>query len=384
MKAAIVHPWFLEAGGGERVAEVILELFPDAPLFTLAADPNLLPSSFHDRPLVLSKLNGLILHFGSLRNYVFPLYPWAIERFDVSAFDLVISSCPPVMGVNVRQDAVHVCYCHTPQHSWWDAYAEHQSKLSSLKRNVYVQAAVFHRMWEFQAMQRVDHIIANSNYVARRIHKYFRRRSTVIYPPVNTSVGYLEPQTEDYYLTVSRLTRNKRIDLLIDACNLLKRRLVIVGTGPHEAELKARAGSTVEFAGRLPDEQMWPVYAKCRAFLFASDEDFGMAPVEAQAFGRSVIAYGYGGSLETVRVNDPIGRSDTGTYFREQTVPSVVDAIRSFEANESQFAPGEIQQHARQFDVSVFSEKMRQFVHSALQEQAALYPATGVRSMPNR
>jgi glycosyltransferase involved in cell wall biosynthesis len=367
LKVAIVHPWFLEAGGAEKVADVLADMYPDAAIFTLSVDPDILSPNLRNRKIFTSNLHKVLLHCGFLRNYLFPLYPWAVESLDVSEYDLIISSCPPVMGLNVRQDAVHICYCHTPQHSWWDSYAEHQAKLRGLTKHVFVLAAVFHRMWEFSAMQRIDYVVANSNYVARRIFKYFRRQSTVIFPPVNTSMGYLDSNRDDYYLSVSRLTTSKRIDLLILACNQIKRRLLIVGTGARRKELEAIAGPTIEFCGGVSDAELPALYAKCRAFVFASDEDFGIAPVEAQSFGRPVIAYGRGGSLETVRVGDSSGSSDTGVFFPAQTVESVVDAILRFEARESSFNPAEIQQHARQFDTAVFVNRMRQFADDALQ-----------------
>jgi len=372
MKVAIVHPWFLEAGGGEKVVDVLADMYPDASIFMLSVDPDILSPALRNRKIIKSKLNKVLLRCGFLRNYLFPLYPWAIESLDLSEYDLIISSCPPVMGINVRQDAVHICYCHTPQHSWWDLYAEHQAKLSWLKRNVFVLAAVFHRMWEFSAMQRVDYVVANSNYVARRIFKYFRRESTVIFPPVNTSMGYLDSHHHDYYLSVSRLTTSKRIDLLILACNQIKRRLLVVGTGGRRKELEAIAGPTIEFCGGVSDAELPTLYAKCRAFVFASDEDFGIAPVEAQAFGRPVIAYGRGGSLETVRVGDSMGSSDTGVFFAAQTVESVVDAILRFESKESCFNSDEIQQHARQFDTAIFVSRMRRFVDAAFKNDLGI------------
>lgn len=371
MKVAIVHPWFLEKGGAERVANVLAEMYPDADIFTLSADRAILPLNIRDRKIYTSILNKVLLRCAFIRNFSFPLYPWAIESLDLSNYDLIISSCPPVMGVNVDQDAVHICYCHTPTHSWWDSYAEHQAKLPFLQKNLFVIAAIFHRMWEFTAMQRVDRVIANSHYISRRIFKYFRRQSSVIYPPVDTHMGYLEDHHDDYYLSVSRITTRKRIDLLIHACNELQRPLIVVGSGNREKELKAIAGPTIRFPGGLPDAELRQLYARCRAFLFAADEDFGMAPVEAQAFGRPVIAYGYGGSLETIRVGDAAGRSDTGIYFSKQTVESVIDGILRFEANESRFIPAEIQQHARQFDRSVFVDRMRQLVDASMQEGRA-------------
>ncbi|HWA96168.1 MAG TPA: glycosyltransferase [Terracidiphilus sp.] len=365
MKVAIVHPWFLEAGGAERVAGVIGSMFPKADVFTFACDPNYLPVTLIGRRIVVSALNKAMLHGGALRNYMFPLYPWASESFDVSEYDLVISSCPPVMGVNVRQDALHVCYCHTTQHSWWDQYAQHQVRLSLLKRNMFVWAAAHQRTWEYGAAQRIDDFAVNSHYVGKRLFKYFRRRGAVIYPPVNTAMGYLAGNHDNYYLTVSRLSASKRVDILIEACNRLKRRLVVVGSGRSEKDLKAIAGPTIEFTGSVSDADLPHLYAHARAFLFAADEDFGMAPVEAQAFGRPVIAYGRGGSLESVRVADPSGNPDTGIYFSDQTAESVTEAIHRFENQEESFMPSAIQEHAQRFGVSNFVNEFTEFICNA-------------------
>ena len=221
-------------------------------------------------------------------------------------------------------------------------------------------------MFEFCGMQRVDHVISNSQYVAKRVAKYFRRKSTVIYPPVDTSRGFLPNGRGDYYLTLSRLDNDKRIDLLINACNRLRRRLVIAGTGRMEKYLKSIAGPTIDFAGRVPDAELPDLYAHCRAFLFAADEDFGIVSVEAQSYGRPVIAYGHGGSLETVRVNDPYGQNDTGVYFLEQTAESVSDAIIRFESIEDTFSPVQIQAHARKFDITVFKRQFNALAQNAL------------------
>jgi glycosyltransferase involved in cell wall biosynthesis len=368
MRVAIVHPWFLEGDGANRVVDVLAEMYPDADIFVLFDDIGCVPQHICGRKIHASSLNGLIGScFRFNRINFMCLFPWAVEGLDVSKYDLILSSCgPAMMGVNAGENAVHICYMHTPQRALWDLYAKRQAQRGWLKRQVFLACAVFVRMWEFNAMQRVDHVVTNSSYVARRILKYFRRPSTVIHPPVNTAMGYLRSHHDDYYFTLSRLDREKAVDLLIHACNQLERRLVVAGAGRREKELKAIAGPTIEFLGRVPDADLPPLYANCRAFLFAADEDFGIVSVEAQAFGRPVIAYGHGGSLETVRTNDPKGRSDTGVFFQEQTVESVIDGIRRFEALEDKFMPWEIQEHARQFDTSVFKRRMQQFIDSAM------------------
>lgn len=367
MNVAIVHPRFSVLGGAEKVVEALALLYPQADIFLLFALPEMVPASLRDRRIYTTFLNE-IPGIRRFNNHLMFLYPLAVESLDLSAYDLVLSSAgPAVFGVNVPQRAFHICYCHSPERTWWDQYARRQQALPFVRRILYTARASYVRTWEFNAAQRVDRFVANSRYISVRIKKYFRRESAVIYPPVDTCHGYIASHYDDYFLSVGRLTSSKRIDLLIRACNLLKRRLLIVGTGREEQRLKALAGPTIEFLGFVPDADLAPLYAHCRALLFAADEDFGMVPVESQSYGRPVIAYGSGGTLETVRTGDPCGRPDTGVFFAEQTVESVLEAIRRFEAIERSFVPAEIQCHARQFDTSVFIGKTLAFINSAMQ-----------------
>jgi len=369
VRVAILHPWFLMRGGGEKVVDVLVGIYPEADIFTLFVDPEKLSSTLRSRGVHPSILNAFPLS-SRLHRHLMPLYPWAIESLDLSAYDLVISSCgPAMMGCNTRQDTVHVCYCHTPQRSWWDLYSEHQLQLPPPLRQMFVMAAARVRTWEFCAMQRVDHVVSNSNYIADRVLKYFRRESVVIYPPVSMSSGPALPSNGNYYLTVGRLEKQKRVDILIHACNQLGRKLVIAGTGKEEKYLKSIAGPSIEFRGYVPDEAIAELYGNCKAFVFAAVEDFGIAPVEAQAFGRPVVAYGHGGSLETVRVNDPQGRLDTGVFFPYQTVDSLVEALHRFEQVEDRFVPEDIQEHAKRFDTKTFVAAMTNFVGHATERQ---------------
>jgi len=365
VKVAILHPWFLMRGGGEKVVDVLAGMYPEADVYALFSNPEMLSPILQSRGVRASLLNDF--PFASrLHRQLLPLYPMAVESFDLREYDLVISSCgPAMMGASVREDALHVCYCHTPQRSYWDLYPEHQLQLRPWLRHFFTMSAAWVRTWEFSAMQRVDHVIANSNYIADRVRTYFRRESVVIYPPVSMSTKPLAPANGDYYLTIGRLEKQKRVDILIQACNLLGRKLVIAGTGKEEEYLKSIAGPTIEFRGYVADDVIPDLYANCKAFIFAAVEDFGISPVEAQAYGRPVIAYGHGGSLETVRVNDPGGRPDTGILFPYQTVDSLVDALRRFERVEDRFRPESIQQHARKFDTQTFAESFTAFVNSA-------------------
>jgi glycosyltransferase involved in cell wall biosynthesis len=220
----------------------------------------------------------------------------------------------------------------------------------------------------------VDHFIANSNYVAGRIRKYYRRESTIIHPPIDTSRSFLAGKHENYYLAVGRLVSYKRTDILIDACRKLGRKLVIVGDGPEMKRLKKNSAKNIEFLGEIDESQLQNVYARCRALLFAADEDFGMVPLEAQSYGRPVIAFGKGGSLETVigtytPIREQSAGEDTvitGVFFREQTADSLANAILSYESSEEIFLPENIQLHARKFDRSVFIDRMRNYINSVM------------------
>jgi glycosyltransferase involved in cell wall biosynthesis len=372
LKIAIVHPWFLMNDSEEKFIDVLAGMYPNADIFALFADARNLSSQLRNRNIHASILNRFPFTFRFHRQLL-PLYPLAMESMDLTQYDLIISSGgPSVMGINPRQDAIHIYYCHTPQRCWWDLYPEHQAQMPPLIRHIYVLASSYVRNWEYAAVQRVDHVISNSHYIRHRVFKYFRRYSTVIYPPVDTSIGYLGTGCDEYYLSVARLEKDKRIDLLIHACNSLGRKLVVVGSGKEEQRLKSIAGPTIVFPGLVSEADLRKIYANCRAFLFAADEDFATASVEAQAFGRPVIAYGHGGSLETVRVEDPYGRPDTGLFFYEQTEESVIEGIRQFEAVQDKFTPAEIQQHARQFDTTAFVHNMQEFVDEAMERRMEL------------
>jgi glycosyltransferase involved in cell wall biosynthesis len=357
-------------GGGEKVIEALIQIYPDADIFTIFSSSKPLPLNINPKKVHVSALGRLAGFLHLKDTFLLGLYPWAIEQIDLRPYNVVISSCgPAVMGVNVNQDALHICYFHTPQRIWWDQYAEYQAERSWVSRQFYVVIAGFIRMWEFNAVQRVDLVVSNSAYIANRVFKYFRRESLIIFPPVNTTRGYVSSEHDEYYLSISRLHRSKRIDLLILACNKLQRPLVIVGDGTENQSLRALAGPTITFLGRVQDSELAELYARCRAFLFAADEDFGIAAVEAQSFGRPVIAYGHGGSLETVRVGDQSGRPDTGVHFASQTVEAVIGGIKTFEAKEASFTPSVIRDHANEFATSIFISKVQALVKAGMSNE---------------
>jgi glycosyltransferase involved in cell wall biosynthesis len=371
MRVAIVHHWFVAQGGGERVAEVIGNMFPEADLFTLVSQPAYVPSGLKHRKMTSSFLQRIPAG-KHLHRQLLPLYPLAVEQLDLTAYDLVLTSdSGPMKGVITHQNALHICYCHSPMRYLWDGYHAYAAEMSPLGRAAFALSAHYVRGWDYQAAQRVTHFIANSNYVARRITHYYGRTSKVIHPPIDTSKGFVAGNPGDYYLAVGRLVGYKKTELLIEACNRLQRTLLIVGEGPEMKRLRKIAGPNVKLLGKLPASDLWRTYAHCRALLFAADEDFGMVALEAQACGRPVIAYGRGGSLETVRgYPDEMGhhspkRSATGVFFYDQSVAAVSRAILRFEAVESELSPQAIRQHALQFDTEIFIEQMRQFITEA-------------------
>ena len=359
MRVAVVHHWFVTRGGGERVAECIASLFPQAELFTLVARPEGLPPSLAGRALHPSFLQQLPFATTHHR-HLLPLYPLATERLDLRGFDLVISSdSGPVKGVRVDPGATHFCYCHSPMRYLYDGYASYRAQMSLPVRTLFTATAGRVRRWDRQAAQRVSFFIANSRYVADRIRRVYGRESEVISPPIDLALARAVPQPGGHYLCAGRLVGYKRTELMIQACRRLGRTLRIAGTGPEEARLRRLAGPETDFLGALSDEQLWQQYAECRALLFAADEDFGMVPLEAQACGRPVIAFGAGGSLETI---DGFSPAPTGVYFADQTVDSLLEGMQRFEAIEHTFSPQRAQEWAARFSTPVFLARMRQFV----------------------
>ena len=371
VRVAIVHHWFLSHAGGERVFDAISSLFPGADVFTLFLDKLKFKTSLSRHKITTSFLDKIPAARQNHRHFL-PFYPLAVEMLDLSGYDLVISSdAGPMKGVLVNPHSTHICYCHSPMRYLWDGHSNYHKSMSPFIRTIFGVASHYVRNWDYLAAQRVDHFIANSNYVAARIGKYYRRESTVIHPPINTAGSYLSARLEDYYLAVGRLVPYKRTDILINACAKLGRRLLVVGDGPQRKALERSAPKNVEFLGQLGDEALRDVYARTRALLFAADEDFGLVPLEAQSYGRPVIAYGKGGSLETVigaRAGEETYLKNpnlTGVFFEAQTADSLARAILSFEAREELFSPIYAQNHARQFDTSVFIDRMSSFINSA-------------------
>jgi glycosyltransferase involved in cell wall biosynthesis len=373
LRVAIVHYWFVGNGGGERVVEALSEMFPKADLFCLVADRTTLSKRLLSHRLTTSFLQSIP---GSLKWYkqLLPLHPLALEQLDLTEYDLILSSeSGPAKGVLSSARACHICYCHSPMRYLWDQYPEYRRNMGMLPRFVFTLTAHYMRMWDLASANRVDHFVANSRNVASRIQKHYRRSATVIYPPVSVSAGHLGQPCQSNYLVVSRLIGYKRVDLAIAACNRLKRRLDIVGDGEDLKKLRNLAGPTVRFLGRLNDEAVGEKYASCRALLFPGEEDFGIVPVEAQSFGRPVIAYGRGGVLETVKGLRPGDKANvanaSGVFFAEPTSESLIEAIEFFESVEFDFSPDWIRKSVECFDAHRFKSEMNNLIQECLSDR---------------
>ena len=377
LRVAIVHYWLLAYAGAEREIAALLEVFPGADIFVLVADEKI-AARFAPHKVTTSFLQRLP---GSQRFYrhLLPLNPFALEQFDLRGYDVVISiESGPAKGVITSSSTCHINYCNSPMRYIWDMYHEYANgnEMGGLTRAIFKVVAHYMRLWDLASAARVDYFIANSNYIAGRIRKFYRRDSAVIYPPVDVAAGYVAERTDDYYLVVGRLVDYKRVDLAVEACNRLRRPLRVVGMGPQYHRLRKLAGPNIEFLGNLSEEAKNEQYAHCRAVLFPAEEDFGIVPVEAHSFGRPVIAFGRGGALETVRGpfagDEMIDGSCDGIFFAEQTTESLMDAILAFEASEYAFSSAEIMRGSMRFSTQRFRQEMADFVAAHVNEFRSL------------
>lgn len=363
MKLALIHDWLNQVGGAEDVLEELVALYPESPIFTSIYAPDLMPQHYHQwdiRTLWLDKMPAIHNHH---QPYL-PLYPLTWQGLDLSDYDVLLSNKSGFChGVRYDAKTLHICYCLAPTRYVWqfEQYIRREGLSSAVQTALRPLIRVMQR-WDYAAAQRVNHFIAISTEIQERIRHYYDRESVIIFPPVDTArfAAARTDDVDDYFLIVSRLIPYKRIDLAVQAATRLGVRLKISGRGRDMDRLKEMAGETVEFLGYVPDDALPDLVARCRAFIFPGLEDFGITPVQAQAAGRPVIAYGGGGVLDTVLPGV------TGEYFDKMTVENLMNVMDSFD--HSRYHPHAMQSHAAKFDRSIFNQQITEFVENAWQQ----------------
>ena len=379
MKVALVHDWLTGMRGGEKVLEVFCELFPHAHLYTLLHNKGSVSNAIENMDIRTSFIQNFPLIKKRYRHYL-PIFPTAIERFNLKGYDVVLSSSHCVAkGAVTGSDTLHVCYCFTPMRYIWDLYSLYFGKERS---NIVTRWSVslvlsYLRKWDVASSKRVDRFVAISKYVADRIKKHYGRESDMIYPPVDCS--YFKPgiSNGDFYLMVTPLAPNKRVDIAVEAFNKLNLPLKIIGSGQEERRLKRIARENIKLMGWQSDEVVRKHYINCKALIFPGLEDFGIVPLEAQACGKPVIAYGEGGILETVTPLDSSKLNKrgsfatdnaTGLFFREQTPASLAQAVTHFEDIKDLFSKQKIRKHAESFGRAIFKDKIRNYIEQKYSE----------------
>lgn len=368
MKVAIVQEWLVTVGGSDKVVKAILDVFPDADIYTLVAKKEVCGElGIPWEKVHTSFIQKMPLGTKKHRAYL-PLFPFAIEQFDLRGYDVVISSSHCVAkGILTKADQLHICYCHSPIRYCWDMYNEYleESHLDKGFKSWLVRL-MLHPIRQFDAIagSRVDYYISNSDYVGQRIRKTYRRKATTIHPNIDISNFELCNDKQEYYLASSRLVAYKKIDTIIEAFNQMPdKKLVVIGGGPNLEAYRKLANDNVTVMGYQPFDVLKDKMQHAKAFVFAADEDFGMIPIEAQSCGTPVIAYGHGGSLETVN------GGKTGLFFYEQTPEAIVEAVNKFEAMGSQpFAPADCRQWAEGFSEERFKREIKEFVEEKYEE----------------
>ncbi|MBP2167486.1 glycosyltransferase involved in cell wall biosynthesis [Erwinia toletana] len=364
-RVAIIHDWLVVSGGGEKVLSEIINVFPDADLFSVV---DFLPEDqrkiIHNKKVTTTFVQRLPKAKTKYRNYL-SLMTYAIEQLDVSAYDIVISSSHAVAkGIITGPDQLHICYCHSPIRYAWDM--QHQYlKEANLDKGLKGMLArwMLHRirLWDYRTANGVDYFVANSGYIARRIKKVYGRKADVIYPNVAVEDFAVQEAKEDFYFTASRMVPYKKIDLIVEAFSKMPdKKLVVIGEGPQFDKVKAAAKDNITLLGYQKFDVLKDHMARARAFVFAAEEDFGIVPVEAQACGTPVIAFGKGGSLETVR---PLGKENpTGVFFTEQTVESICAAVNHFETLADEITPAACRDNAEKFSTVRFHHELHEYV----------------------
>lgn len=371
MKTAIIADWLVTYAGSERVLEQMIACYPDADVFAVV---DFVPEASREflqgkRPQTtfIQKLPGAQRHY---QRYL-PLMPLAIEQLDLTGYELILSSSHAVAkGVIVGPDQLHISYVHSPIRFAWDMQHQYLRE-SGLDRGIkgWLARYFLHKIrnWDVRTQYGVDDFVANSRFIAQRIHRVYGRNATVIYPPVDVGAFPLREVKEDFYLTASRMVPYKRMDLIVEAFAAMPdKRLVVIGDGPEMNKIRAKSAANVHLMGYQPKEVLRDHMQRAKAFVFAAEEDFGIAPVEAQACGTPVIAYGKGGALETVRGLGEVIEAPSGVFFAEQTSVAIQSAVRLFESHQNHFVPHLIRQHAEQFSITHFCQAYVDFVESSV------------------
>ena len=367
MKKALIHDWFSTYAGAEKCVESFTNIWNDFEIYSLI---DFLSDADRDKILKgkrahTSFIQKLPFAKDKYRNYL-PLFPLAIEQFDLSGYDVVLSSSHAVAkGVLTHSNQLHIAYVHTPIRYAWDLYHQYLRE-SGLDRGLKGVLAKYFlhkiRLWDASTANRVDHYVANSRYIARRIKKTYGKPSDVIYPPVDVDKFTLREAKEEFYLTASRMVPYKKVDLIVEAFSQTDKKLLVIGDGPDMAKIKSKASKNVELLGFASDEKMADLMGRAKAFVFAAEEDFGITPVEAQACGTPVICFGRGGARETVR------DGESGLYFMEQNAKELLAAVAKFEQNYDKFEPVKIRENSLKFSRARFETEIKSYVEKKYEE----------------
>lgn len=372
MRIALVHDYLLYYGGAEKTLQVLNKMYPDAPIYTLLFDKQKMRRFFPNADIKASFLQNFPLFLRKRHKYLLPFYPSAIESFDLSEFDIVISSSSAfAKGVIVKPQTIHISYIHAPMRFVWDYYGNYLGEQKLMFAKSWLTKLIVHylRIWDTSSSGRTDLFVANSKATAERVMKFYKQKAKVIYPPARSIVfsreeeiggrSNIKPDKEPYFLIVSRLTPYKRVDIAISAFNKLELPLVIVGDGPDRKRLERMSGPNIKFAGFVDDEKLKQYYQNCQAFIFPQEEDFGITAVEAMIFGKPVLAYRKGGALETVK------EGKNGEFFDDQTPEVLADGVRRIRENIKKYNPLEIKKSTEKFSEERFMEEFKKVVEFA-------------------
>src|SRR5574341_112755 len=372
MKVALVHDWLTGMRGGEKVLEILCELFPEATLFTLVHKPGSVSPIIEKMPIKTSFVQKFPLAKKIYPKYLL-FFPTAIEQFDLNEFDLVISSSHcAAKGVITRPETCHICYCHSPMRYAWEMYHTYffNNQSGIFGKTVIPFFLNYLRTWDVQSSNRVDFFVANSNNIKKRIAKHYRREAEVIYPPVDTDFYQLSSKPGEFFLVVSALVPYKRVDLAVLAFNDLRLPLLVIGEGSQEKKLRSIAAKNILFLPWQTREKLREYYSNCKALIFPGEEDFGIVPVEAQACGKPVIAYAKGGAQESVtgftmgedckKMQKITGQQPSGLFFYPQTKEALITAVKQFQNLE--FEPIYIRRNSLKFDQKIFREKINKYI----------------------